>query len=395
MKYFLLHYGEIALKNKNRGMFENILKRRVRQKCQGIAPCGVRTLPGRLLLEFAVPADVGEVSSLLKKVFGLANFIPCGMAGGSLEEVKKYLDRELPAKKFSSFAVRARRADKNFPVSSQFVNEEIGRFVQEKTGSRVDLEEPETTIHIEMLSDAIFCGFEKIAGPGGLPVGSAGRVACLLSGGIDSPVAAWRMMKRGCEVLFLHFHSAPFASDLSEEKALDLAEILSGYQEEGKLLLVPFGEIQRQIVARAPEEYRVLLYRRMMIRIAEALARRKDCQGLVTGESLSQVASQTLSNLAAIERVAGLPVFRPLIGMDKVEIVDEARRIGTFEISTRPHEDCCSFMVPKHPRTRSTAEELDRIERNLEIDAWTAKGVEEAKEYKVGGGYVTKNIGCL
>lgn len=392
MKHFLLHYGEIALKGKNRFRFEDALKHRIRQKCAAIAPCDVRTLSGRLLLEFAVPADIQQVSHQLTKIFGLVNFIPCGVAEASLEELKKYVDCELASLKFSSFAVRAKRAEKNFPVSSQFVNEEIGRFIQQKTGARVHLDAPEMTVHIEMFLDKIFCGFQKILGVGGIPVGLSGKVACLLSGGIDSPVAAWRMMKRGCEVLFIHFHSAPFTSALSEEKALDLAESLNEYQDEGILISVPFGEIQRQIIASSPENYRVLLYRRMMLRIASALAKKHRCLALATGESLSQVASQTLSNLVAIEGAASLPVFRPLIGMDKVEIVDQARKIGTYEISIRPHEDCCSFMVPKHPKTSSNVEDLKRLESDLEIDAWVAKGVEEGKIYEIGGGRVTKNI---
>lgn len=400
MKHFLIHYGEIALKNKNRSFFENLLRNRIRRKCLSIAPLNVRKLPGRFIAEFAAPVDVQAVSRRLGKIFGLANFIPCGVAEASLAELKKNLDcelarREREGKKFSSFAVRAKRAEKNFPVGSQFVNEEIGRFVQQRTGAAVHLEAPETTIHIELFHDKIFYGFEKIPGPGGLPVGSAGRVACLLSGGIDSPVAAWRMMKRGCDVLFIHFHSAPFASALSEEKALDLAEVLCEYQDPSLLISIPFGEIQRQIVAAVPEEYRVILYRRMMLRMAQALAREYRCLALVTGESLSQVASQTLSNLAAIESVATLPVFRPLIGMDKMEIVDQARKIGTFEISIRPHEDCCSFMIPKHPRTRSRAEDLERIESNLEIDAWVVKGVKEAKVIHLGGENADKNFRAL
>lgn len=389
MKHTLIHYGEIALKNKNRSFFENLLRTRIRRKCASIAPLSVHKLPGRFIAEFAAPVDVQAVSQRLSKIFGLANFIPCGVAEPSLADLKKNLDcelgrRERRGQKFTSFAVRAKRAEKNFPVGSQFVNEEIGRFIQEKTGAAVHLDAPETTLHIELFHDKIFYGFEKIPGPGGLPVGSAGRVACLLSGGIDSPVAAWRMMRRGCEVVFIHFHSAPFASAQSEEKALDLTEVLCEYQDDGVLISIPFGEIQRQIIAKTPEEYRVILYRRMMLRMAQTLAREYHCQALVTGESLSQVASQTLSNLATIESVATLPVFRPLIGWDKMEIVAEAQKIGTFEISIRPHEDCCSFMIPKHPRTRSRAEDLERMESNLEIDAWVAKGVKEAKVIQFG-----------
>ena len=383
MQHYIIHYAEIALKNKNRFWFEQTLQKRIAQRCNEIAPCKVHRLQGRFLIEFAVTPDVELVSDNLLKIFGLANFIPGGFAAPSLEELKKNLGRELERCKFSSFAVRARRAEKNFPVSSQYVNEEIGRFVKELTQTKVDLENPETTIHIELFEDRIFYGFKKIAGPGGLPVGIAGKVMTLLSGGIDSPVAALRMMKRGCESLFLHFHSAPFVTIQSEDKALELSEILAQFQDGGVFLSVPFGEIQRQIIAKTPEAFRVLLYRRMMLRIAEVLAREYKCLGLVTGESLSQVASQTLSNLAAIESVVDMPLFRPLIGMDKIEIIEEAKKFKTFEISIRPHDDCCSFMLPKFPKTNSRIEELDAIEKGLDIDSLVQKGVKEAKSYQL------------
>ncbi len=379
MRHFILHYGELALKNRNRGLFEETLKKDIAFKCSKIGPCKVRRLQGRLLLEFAAPIDAKEVKYALCKIFGLSNFIPCALAEATLEELKCRLGERLAHYNFSSFAVRARRADKNFPVSSQFVNEEIGRFVQQKTGAKVDLTHPQTTLHIELFVDKIFFGFEKIMGLGGLPTGMAGNVLGLLSGGIDSPVAAFRMMKRGCYVTHIHFHSAPFTQPQSLDKALELAEILSQYQNGGKLIEIPFGEIQRSLIAKTPEEYRVILYRRMMLRIAEKMASEFGCLGLITGESLSQVASQTLSNLTTIESAVDIPIFRPLIGMDKMEIVEEAKKIGTFELSTAPHEDCCSFMIPKHPKTRSTPTELATIEKDLDIDALVQKGVKESK----------------
>lgn len=383
MQHYILHYNEIALKNRNRSFFEQTLQQSVARKLKKIGPLQIHRLPGRFWMKFAAPVNAKGVADELSKVFGLANHIPCERTEPTLSALKENIDRRLSDFPFASFAVRAKRAEKNFPVSSQFVNETIGRFVQEKTGAKVDLENPQTTIHIELFEKHIFFGFEKIPGPGGLPVGVSGKVMGLLSGGIDSPVAAWRMMKRGCEVVFVHFHSAPFASPESEDKAVELAEVLALFQNGGQLLSVPFGEIQRQIVAKVPEEYRILLYRRMMLRIAEALANQHGCQALVTGESLSQVASQTLSNLAAVEQAATLPVFRPLIGMDKLEIIDQARRISTFDISTKPHEDCCTFMVPKHPATRSRWKDLERMEADLEIDSWVEKGVKEAKSYQL------------
>lgn len=383
MKHFIIHYGEIALKKNNRGRFENALMEILSSNFKDFAPCSVRKLPGRIWLEFAAPPNLEAATERLKKIFGVANFIPCGHAEVSLEKLKQNLVLKLSEKKFSSFAVRAKRCEKNFPLSSQFVNEAIGRFVQEKTSARVDLENPETTLHIEMFRDHIFYGFIKIQGAGGLPVGIAGQVMGLLSGGIDSPVACYRMMKRGCRVLFIHFYSAPFSSEQSLDKALELAETLGSYQSGGFFLSVPFGNIQREIVAKTEEAYRVLLYRRMMLRIGEVLAKEYGAEALVTGDSLSQVASQTLSNLTTIEQVCTLPLFRPLIGMDKVEIVDQARQIGTYEISIRPHEDCCSFMIPKHPKTHSHPEALVRLEKDLPVDEWVQNALKEVKRYEV------------
>lgn len=383
MKSFLIHYSEIALKKNNRSFFEEALRKRIERELNKIGPCKVRRPQGRLLASFVAPPEMKLASESLSKIFGVANFIPCESANATIEELKQCLRPHLHEKKFATFAVRAKRADKNFPVSSQYINEEIGRFVELETKAKVHLDDPETTIHIELFEDKIFFGLEKIQGLGGLPVGIAGRVASLLSGGIDSPVSTWRMMKRGCEVVFIHFHSAPLTSLESEEKALDLAEILSHYQEGGIFLSIPFGEIQRQIVAKAQESYRILLYRRMMMRIAEVLAKEYRCMGLVTGDSLSQVASQTLSNLATIESVVDIPVYRPLIGMDKNEIVIEAKKIGTFETSIRPHPDCCSLMIPKRPRTNSRPEILESMEKDLAIDSWVEMGVKNAKVYEL------------
>lgn len=385
MKYFILHYGEVALKKGNRTFFERALQKNILSKLQPIGPLNVRTLQGRILLEFAATPNPEAVTAALKKIFGLVNFIPCEKTEATLESLKQDLGQRLETLKFSSFAVRAKKGTKNFPVSSQYVNEEIGRFVKERTSAKVDLENPEKTIHIEMFSDALFYGFEKIEGLGGLPAGIGGKAVSLLSGGIDSPVASFRIMKRGCECLFIHFHSAPFTSEESLDKVLELAEKLAHYQNNGLLFCVPFGEIQRQIIAKTPDVYRVLLYRRMMFRIAEAIAKEYRAQALVTGESLSQVASQTLSNLRTIGACINLPIFRPLIGMDKVEIVKEARKIGTYEISIKPHEDCCSFMLPKHPKTSSFPDLLETIEKHLEVDALVQKGVKELKIYELGG----------
>ncbi|HRC44403.1 MAG TPA: hypothetical protein PLT27_10145, partial [Nitrospira sp.] len=219
----------------------------------------------------------------------------------------------------------------------------------------------------------------KIQGPGGMPVGTSGKVACLISGGIDSPVAAYRMMKRGCKAVFVHFSGRPLVSRDSEEKVQELVRLLTAYQYHSQLYIVPFGEIQREIVANAPAAFRVVLYRRIMVRIAEELARRHNCWALVTGDSLGQVASQTPENLSVVEAAAELPLLRPLIGMDKIEITEQAQQIGTFTTSIEPDQDCCKLFVPSHPSTRTKVDDILRIERGLEISTFVKQGVEKAE----------------
>jgi thiamine biosynthesis protein ThiI len=223
-----------------------------------------------------------------------------------------------------------------------------------------------------------FVYVDPVAGPGGLPVGASGTVGALLSGGIDSPVAAWRMMKRGCRVVFVHFHSVPYLASTSQAKARALVERLTEWQYDSTLVLVPFGEIQREVVLTVPPPARVIAYRRLMVRIAEALARKHGALALTTGESLGQVASQTLSNIARIDEVAEMPILRPLIGMDKLEITEEARRLGTFEISIEPDADCCTLFVPKHPATRMSEHEIVAVEARLEIPRLVAEGCDGA-----------------
>jgi tRNA uracil 4-sulfurtransferase len=240
----------------------------------------------------------------------------------------------------------------------------------------VDLDTPELTVSIEILPHEALFFFDREAGPGGLPVGVSGMVACLLSGGIDSPVAAYRMLKRGCTMVFLHFHSYPMLTRVSQEKARDLVSLLTRYQFASKLMLIPFAPCQRQIVAEVAAPYRVVLYRRCMVRIADALAQLADAKALVTGESVGQVASQTLENLAAIDEVARLPILRPLIGMDKQEIVTQAITLGTYDISIIPDQDCCTLFVPPHPVVRADTQVLARIEAKLDMPGLIQQGVD-------------------
>jgi thiamine biosynthesis protein ThiI len=293
--------------------------------------------------------------------------------------LKAAVGKALVGRSFRSFKVATKRAYKQFPLNSEEVNRELGAFIQGETQAAVDLERPDLTVHVEVLPREIYFSCGREAGPGGLPLGVSGRVVCLLSGGIDSPVAAHRLMKRGCQVVFVHFHGAPFLDGTSRTKAADLARALTRFQYQSRLYLVPFGEIQREVVVGAPAPLRVVLYRRLMGRIAEQIARREHAKALVTGESLGQVASQTLDNLAVIEEAVGMPVLRPLVGSDKEEIVQQARELQTYEISIIPDQDCCRLFVPQHPATISTLEEVRAAEANLNIDKLVQMGLDQVE----------------
>ena len=314
----------------------------------------------------------------IRRTFGVANFSYAGRTALDLDVVSAAIIRDLGDRTCESFRVSARRADKRFPMTSPQVEREVGGRIQEARGWRVNLDEPALTIHVELLTDQAFYFFGKERGPGGLPTGTAGRVVCLLSGGIDSPVAAHRMMKRGCAVTFVHFHSYPILSRASQEKARELVQLLTKWQHRSQLNLVAFGEIQQQVVLSVPGPMRVVIYRRLMMRIAEAIARERRAQALVTGDVVGQVASQTLENLAVIGSVVTLPVFRPLIGMDKEEITAEATKIGTYPISIIPDQDCCTLFTPRNPLTRARLGEIEAAERALPIDELIARAVNDA-----------------
>jgi tRNA uracil 4-sulfurtransferase len=275
--------------------------------------------------------------------------------------------------------VSVKRADKRFPMKSPEIEREVGGRIKLARGWRVDLGAPELTISIEMLKSEAFYAFGKDRGPGGLPTGVSGKVACLLSGGIDSPVAAWRMMKRGCSALLVHFHSYPILSRASQEKVRELAQVLTTYQQRTRLFLVAFGEIQRQVVLTVPAPLRVVIYRRLMVRIADRIARANGARALVTGEVIGQVASQTLENMSVIAEATSLPILRPLVGMDKEEIVAEAGRLGTFEISIVPDQDCCQLFTPRHPATRATRRAVEEAESRLPIEEMVSAAVEAAE----------------
>ena len=379
MTSILVRYHEIALKKGNRPYFVELLKRNLVSAVKDLGFKEIRSLPGRLLMLFGEQADEEKIGRRIERVFGVANFSFVERTSLDLEALKSGILEALDGRHFSSFRIDAKRGDKGFPLTSPEINREIGAVVKETTGARVDLKNAECTISIEILPRDAFFGFDKIAGPGGLPVGASGRAVSLISGGIDSPVASYRMMQRGCRLIFVHFHSAPYLDKSSQEKVRELVKLLTRHQFASRLYLVPFGEIQRQIVAAVMRPLRVVLYRRMMMRIAEAIAKKEKASALVTGESLAQVASQTLENLAVIEKAATLPILRPLVGMDKQEIIDQARRIGTFETSCIPDQDCCQLFVPRHPATKARLADVEEAESRLDLTGLIQLGVERAE----------------
>src|SRR5580765_2430081 len=369
MRSVVVHYLEIALKGNNRPWFIARLARNLREATADLGVREVRVLMGRIEVVLDDHARWPHVRDRLSRVFGVANFAKAGRAPLDVDAIAAAIITDLDGRADPrTFRVSARRADKRFPLTSPQIEREVGGRIKEAKGWTVDLDDPEFTIHVEALTNDAFYYFGKEPGAGGMPVGVSGRVACLLSGGIDSPVAAWRMMRRGCRVLFVHFHSYPILSRASQEKARELARLLTRYQFQSRLFLVPFGEIQQRVVLAVPPPLRVVVYRRLMMRIAERIARMHRAQGLVTGDVVGQVASQTLENMATIGSVVTMPVLRPLVGMDKDEITAEAQRLGTYPISIIPDQDCCTLFTPKHPATRVTPRQIEEAERTLPID---------------------------
>lgn len=380
MDSVLIRYHEIALKKGNRRYFTELLKRNILAAVKDFGPKEIRSLPARILVTFKNHPASADLIERISAVFGVANFSLVERVDRDLEALRRQILTALNGHSFESFRIETQRGDKSFPLGSPEINRQLGAAVKEKANARVDLEHPEFTVIVEILPNDAFFGFNKIAGAGGLPVGSSGRVVALISGGIDSPVAAYRLMQRGCRMIFVHFHSVPYQDRTSQEKVRRLVQRLTRHQFTSRLYLVPFGEIQRQIVAAVARPLRVVLYRRMMLRISETIARKDKAKALVTGESLGQVASQTLDNMAVIQQATRLPILRPLVGMDKQEIIDQARRIGTFEISSIPDQDCCQLFVPAHPATKAHFAAVEEDEAKLATAELVRYGVENAIE---------------
>jgi tRNA uracil 4-sulfurtransferase len=392
----VVHYHELWLKGRNRRFFLGKLFTALRQSFQGIPVERIEQPGDRFIVRLGDEAPLAEAMKRLERIPGVAYYAVARPVERNMDALCAAAWDEIEPVRFESFAVRAKRSDKTFPHSTMEIEKIVGRFLLDKLrergpDARVRLKDPDVTCHIEITPGPLLVYARKIPGMGGLPANTAGRMTCLLSGGYDSAVAAYHMMKRGAHLSFVHFYgTGAQPGESSLHIASGLARTLTPYQFRSKLYRVPFEAIQREIVRAAPEGVRILLYRRMMLRIAEAFARRDRALALVTGDSLGQVASQTLRNLVAVDAAARMPVFRPLIGTDKMEILATAKKIGTYDISSEPFHDCCPVFMPRTPELSARPQELDEAEANLDIASLITQGVQGAtlEKFAFTGGRV-------
>jgi thiamine biosynthesis protein ThiI len=373
----LIRYGELSLKGRNQKLFEDRLIRNIREKLKDYESVRVTREHGRLFVELGEhPAE--PIMELLKDVFGIVSFSPAIRINSQIEEME-----QTAANIFSSypgvstFKVESRRADKRFPIRTGEINPRIGSYILDHfPHAKVDVHHPELEIKVEVRIKGTYIYGKETAGVGGLPVGTSGKVLLMLSGGIDSPVAGYLALKRGVELHAIHFHSHPFTSERAKQKVLDLSQTLTRFGGKIRLYVVPFTHIQTEIRKHCYENYSITIMRRMMLRIAEKVAEQYDLKALFTGESLGQVASQTLESLQAINDVTTIPILRPLISMDKTEIMQIAKKIGTYETSILPYEDCCTVFVPEQPKTKPTIKVCEREEQKMEVEELVSEAVE-------------------
>ena len=368
---FLIKYAEIGVKGKNRHLFEDALVHQIRfalKKCEG--EFAITRTQGRIYVEAQGEFDYDETVEHLQHVFGISGICPMVYVEDEgfeklCDTIVRYIGDVYPDCS-KTFKVNARRARKNYPKESMEINADLGEAILNAyPGMSVDVRQPEIMLNVE-IREKIYIYSVEIPGPGGMPVGTGGKAMLLLSGGIDSPVAGYMIAKRGVKIDAVYFHAPPYTSERAKQKVVDLAKIVSQYTGPIYLHVINFTDIQLYIHEKCPHEELTIIMRRYMMRIAEHIARETDCLGLITGESIGQVASQTMNSLAATNEVCGMPVYRPLIGFDKLEIVEMANRIGSYETSILPYEDCCTIFVAKHPVTKPNLNVIRRHERNLD-----------------------------
>lgn len=384
----LIKIGEIVLKGLNRRTFEDVLIKNIKRALYSVGEFDVRNSQSTIYLTpKSDDINLDEACEKIGKVFGIAAFSRACVAPKNMDSIKEYaleyLKGDLEYAK--SFKVEAKRADKRFPLKSPEISKELGGFLFESFENlNVDVHNPEVTVTVEIREEGAYIRAGVEMGAGGLPVGTGGKAAILISGGIDSPVAAWMMAKRGIEITAIHFASPPYTSERAEQKVIDLLQKVSEYSGRITMITVPFTEIQEKIQKDCPEELFTIIMRRSMMKISQIIAENQKCQALITGESLGQVASQTIGAIACTDEATTMPVFRPLIGMDKDEIVRISRKIDTFDISIQPFEDCCTVFTPKHPRTRPVLKYVKNAEASVLWNDLIENAINNLKYTKIG-----------
>lgn len=383
----LIKNGELTLKGLNRGTFEAVLMKNLRWRLKRAGRFDLKKAQSAIYITpLDGEADLDEAVRAVSEVFGISAFSRARCVEKDLDAIARaaavYLRERLTAA--HTFKVEAKRSDKSFPLTSPQLAAEVGGYLLSRYPHlKVDVRHPEVLVMVEIRDFGAYIHTEQLPGAGGMPVGTGGRAALLISGGIDSPVAAYMMAKRGVELTAVHFASPPYTSERAEEKVVSLLTQVARYAGRMDLFVVPFTEIQEQIRDHCPEELFTLVMRRFMMRCAQTLAQRENCGALITGESVGQVASQTIPALACTDAVCEMPVFRPVIGMDKEEIIAIARRIGTFDISIQPYEDCCTVFTPRHPRTRPQKAMLEEAEQALAVDELVARAIEGTRHRRI------------
>ena len=377
----LVRFHEIGLKGKNQPMFVEQLVANLKRASAGLGVERVWSTRMMVRMRLAPGTDWEAVRLRAQQVFGAVKVSLALRVEPEYAAISRCVAELAASRSFGAFRISANRAWKGFPLTSQELNARLGEEVRLATGAAVDLTRPDLNLRVEVQRGDAFVYADDHSGAGGLPVGVSGKVATLMSGGIDSPVAAWRMMRRGCRATLIHFHAFPLVEGRSRDKAKELAGQLNAWQYDTRLHLVPFADVQRAVILEVRGPLRVVAYRRFMARIAETIARNEGARALVTGESVGQVGSQTLRNIATVDEVVSMPILRPLIGMDKQEIIDQARAIGTFETSVQPDEDCCTLFVPRSPSTAVQPWEIAAQEANLDVDALVREAVSRTETF--------------
>ncbi len=384
----LIKLGELVLKGLNRKNFESVLLKNIRRRLSGLGEFEVKSAQSTI---YVIPknedADLDAAEEKIGKIFGIVAYSRACVAEKELSAIQKaaaeYLREELLDA--STFKVETKRSDKKFAYNSPEISNEVGGYLLEQYPHlSVNVHEPDLIVRVEVRDFGAYVHGNPRPGAGGIPVGTGGKAAILISGGIDSPVAAWSIAKRGVELTGIHFASPPYTSQRAEEKVVRLLEKVSEYSGRMEMITVPFTRIQEEILAKCPEELFTIIMRRFMMRAAERIARRNHCEALITGESLGQVASQTMQAIACTDAVANMPVFRPLIGTDKAEIVATSYKIGTYDISIEPYEDCCTVFTPKHPRTRPIPHLVEAAESALDVEGLLADCLQNLRYTKIG-----------